>query len=385
MGVTVSAAIEQDFALPQRQLQKALDQCVGGRSNNRELLARGTTFLYDTTLETPSVNDIRRWLVKKAQSSGRAAPRFWQEWSELLTGWGRRAMNKKAIILAGGAGTRLYPLTKIVCKQLLPVYDKPMICYPLATLMLGGLREILIISTPKDLPMLRDFLGDGSHLGIRLEYAEQPKPEGIAQAFLIGADFIGDAGATLILGDNIFYGKLDFFREALAIESGACIFGYQVRDPERYGVVEFGPDGPGHQPGGETEASQEPLRRSRPLRLRRSRRRISARRLRPSARGELEITDLNLDYLKRNELHVRLLGRGMAWLDTGTQTSLLEAGNYIATIEHRQGLKVACLEEVALRMGFIDLKQLRARIERLPAAEYRDYLALVCDEGPETF
>ncbi len=152
-------------------------------------------------------------------------------------------MNKKAIVLAGGAGTRLFPLTKIVCKQLLPVYDKPMICYPLATLMLGGLREFLIISTPKDLPMLQDFLGDGARLGIRIEYAAQPKPEGIAQAFLIGANFIGNAGASLILGDNIFYGKLDFYREALAIKRGACIFGYQVRDPERYGVVEFGTDG----------------------------------------------------------------------------------------------------------------------------------------------
>jgi len=152
-------------------------------------------------------------------------------------------MNKKAILLAGGAGTRLYPLTKIVCKQLLPVYDKPMICYPLATLMLGGLREVLIISTPKDLPMLRDFLGDGGQLGLRIEYAEQPKPEGIAQAFLIGAKFIGNSGASLILGDNIFYGKLDFYRDALAISQGACVFGYQVRDPERYGVVEFGPDG----------------------------------------------------------------------------------------------------------------------------------------------
>src|SRR5213079_875230 len=152
-------------------------------------------------------------------------------------------MNKKAILLAGGAGTRLYPLTKIVCKQLLPVYDKPMICYPLATLMLGGLRDVLIISTPKDLPMLQDYLGDGSRLGIRIEYAAQPKPEGIAQAFLIGADFLNGSGASLILGDNIFYGNLDFYREALALETGACIFGYQVRDPERYGVVEFGPDG----------------------------------------------------------------------------------------------------------------------------------------------
>src|SRR5213593_4258613 len=154
-----------------------------------------------------------------------------------------RNMTKKAIILAGGAGSRLFPITKIVCKQLLPIYDKPMICYPLATLMLGGLRDVLIISTPKDLPMLQDYLGDGAQLGIRIEYAEQPKPEGIAQAFLIGAKFIGDSGASLILGDNIFYGKLDFYRDALAIERGACIFGYQVRDPERYGVVEFGADG----------------------------------------------------------------------------------------------------------------------------------------------
>ena len=297
---------------------------------------------------------------------------------------GKKRMNKKAIILAGGAGTRLYPLTKIVCKQLLPIYDKPMICYPLATLMLGGLRDILIISTPKDLPMLKDFLGDGSHLGINLSYAEQPKPEGIAQAFLIGADFIGDVGVTLILGDNIFYGKLDFFREALAIESGACIFGYQVRDPERYGVVEFDHEGrvisleekPKH-PKSHFAVPGLYVYDDRVVDICRS--------LRPSDRGELEITDLNLDYLRRNELHVRLLSRGMAWLDTGTQTSLLEAGNYIATIEHRQGLKVACLEEVALRMGFIDQKQLRTMIDRLPVAEYREYLTLVCDEGPGSF
>ena len=291
---------------------------------------------------------------------------------------------KKAILLAGGAGTRLFPLTKIVCKQLLPIYDKPMICYPLATLMLGGLRDILIISTPKDLPMLKDFLGDGSHLGINLSYAEQPKPEGIAQAFLIGADFIGDAGATLILGDNIFYGKLDFFREALAIESGACIFGYQVRDPERYGVVEF--DDKGRVISLEEKPKHPKSHFAVPgLYVYDDRVVDICRSLKPSDRGELEITDLNRDYLRRNDLHVRLLSRGMAWLDTGTQTSLLEAGNYIATIEHRQGLKVACLEEVALRMGFIDRNQLRARIERLPAAEYRDYLALVCDEGPQTF
>ncbi len=292
-------------------------------------------------------------------------------------------MNKKAILLAGGAGTRLFPLTKIVCKQLLPVYDKPMICYPLATLMLGGLREILIISTPKDVPMLRDFLGDGRRLGIRIEYAEQPKPEGIAQAFLIGAKFIGDAGASLILGDNIFYGKLDFYREALATARGACIFGYQVRDPERYGVVEFGPDG--RALSLEEKPKQPKSQYAVPGLYVYDHRVVEfCRELRPSARGELEITDLNLVYLKKNELHVKLLSRGMAWLDTGTQTSLLEAGNYIATIEHRQGLKVACLEEVALRMGFINQAELSALIDPLPKGEYRDYLQMVCQEGPAT-
>ncbi|MGI8438279.1 MAG: glucose-1-phosphate thymidylyltransferase RfbA [Chthoniobacterales bacterium] len=291
-------------------------------------------------------------------------------------------MKKKAILLAGGAGTRLYPLTKIVCKQLLPVYDKPMICYPLATLMLGGLREILIISTPKDLPMIRDFLGDGSHLGIRLEYAEQAEPKGIAQAFLIGADFVGDDGAALILGDNIFYGKLDFFREALALETGACIFGYQVRDPERYGVVEFGPDG---KVISLEEKPQQPKSHYAVPGLYVYDEQVVkyCRELKPSARGELEITDLNRHYLEQQSLHVRLLGRGMAWLDTGTQTSLLEAANYIATIEHRQGLKVACLEEVALRARFIDHRQMEKLIDRLPKGEYRDYLRLVADEGAE--
>src|SRR5207248_1935451 len=245
----------------------------------------------------------------------------------------RKSKMKKAILLAGGAGTRLFPLTKIICKQLLPIYDKPMICYPLATLMLGGLREVLIITTPKDLPMLRDYLNDGAQLGIRIEYAEQPKPEGIAQAFLIAAKFTGGSGASLILGDNIFYGKLDFFREALAIQRGACIFGYQVRDPERYGVVEF--DTAGKAISLEEKPKQPKSHFAVPglyvydecvIDLTRS--------LRPSVRGELEITDLNLLYLQRGELNVKLLGRGMAWLDTGTQTSLLEAGNYIATIEH---------------------------------------------------
>ena len=288
-------------------------------------------------------------------------------------------MNKKAILLAGGAGTRLYPLTKIVCKQLLPVYDKPMICYPLATLMLGGLRDVLIISTPKDLPMLQDYLSDGSRLGIRIEYAPQPKPEGIAQAFLIGADFLGGSGAALVLGDNIFYGNLDFFREALALESGACIFGYQVRDPERYGVVEFGPDG--RALSLEEKPKQPKSNFAIPgLYVYDARVVEFCRQLKPSARGELEITDLNLVYLKRNELHVKPLGRGMAWLDTGTQTSLLEAGNYIATIEHRQGMKIACLEEVAFRMNFIDQGQLERIIDGLPKGEYREYLRVVLAE-----
>ena len=290
-------------------------------------------------------------------------------------------MTKKAIILAGGAGSRLFPLTKIVCKQLLPVYDKPMICYPLATLMLGGLRDILIISTPKDCPMLRDYLGDGSQLGVRIEYAEQAKPNGIAEAFLIGEKFVGNSGACLILGDNIFYGKLDFFREALAMQNGACIFAYQVRDPERYGVVEFGPDG--RAISLEEKPKQPKTHFAVPGLYVYDEQVVDlCKTLKPSGRGELEITDLNLLYLNNNELHVRLLSRGMAWLDTGTQTSLLEAGNYIATIEHRQGLKVACLEEVALRMKFITCSELAKTIERLPKGDYREYLKLVCEEGP---
>lgn len=290
-------------------------------------------------------------------------------------------MTKKAIILAGGAGSRLFPITKIVCKQLLPVYDKPMICYPLATLMLGGLREILIISTLKDAPMLRDFLGNGAQLGIKIQYAEQPKPNGIAEAFLIGAKFIGDSGACLILGDNIFYGKLDFFREALAIKKGACIFGYQVRDPERYGVVEF--DRNGRAISLEEKPKRPKTHFAVPGLYVYDQQVVDlCKTLRPSARGELEITDLNLLYLEKNELQVKLLSRGMAWLDTGTQTSLLEAGNYIATIEHRQGLKVACLEEVALRMKFITQSNLATIIDQLPNGDYRDYLKMVSDEGP---
>ena len=229
--------------------------------------------------------------------------------------------------------------------------------------------------------MLEDYLGDGSRFGIRIEYAAQPKPEGIAQAFLIGANFVGDSGASLILGDNIFYGNLDFYRAALAIEKGACIFGYQVRDPERYGVVEFDSDGraisleekPKH-PKSQFAIPGLYVYDNRVVEF--------CRQLRPSARGELEITDLNRTYLERKELHVKLLGRGMAWLDTGTQTSLLEAGNYMATIEHRQGLKIACLEEVAFRMNFISESDLKRIIDTLPKGEYQEYLRLVCAEGP---
>lgn len=282
-------------------------------------------------------------------------------------------MTAKGIILAGGAGTRLHPLTRVACKQLLPVYDKPMIYYPLATLMLGGLREVLIISTPKDLPSFRHLFGDGSQFGMRIEYAQQPKPAGIAQAFLIGEQFINGSPCSLILGDNIFYGKLDFFREALQTSQGACIFGYEVRDPERYGVVEFAPDG---RVLSIEEKPRKPKSRfavpglyvydSNVVEI--------CRNLQPSSRGELEITDVNLAYLQREQLRVKILGRGMAWLDTGTQTSLLEAANYIAAIQNRQGLMIACLEEIAFNQGWIDREQLARVVAELPKNEYREYL-----------
>ena len=286
----------------------------------------------------------------------------------------------KAIILAGGAGTRLYPLTRIACKQLLPVYDKPMIYYPLATLMLGGIRDVLFISTPKDIPMFRDLLGDGARLGMRFAYEEQPRPAGIAQALLIGEKFIGESPVCLILGDNIFYGKLDFFREALRMEKGACVFGYQVRAPERYGVVEFDASGK------VLSLEEKPAKPKSPyavpgLYVYDNEVVQISRDLKPSARGELEITDVNLEYLRRGKLHVKILGRGMAWLDTGTQGSLLDASNYIAAIENRQGLKVACLEEIAFNQGFIDHAGLQANIDALPKSDYRAYLELVAREG----
>jgi glucose-1-phosphate thymidylyltransferase len=289
-------------------------------------------------------------------------------------------MTQKGIILAGGAGSRLYPLTRVACKQLLPVYDKPMIYYPLATLMLGGIRDVLIISTPKDVPQFRDLLGDGARLGMRITYEEQPKPAGIAQAFLIGEQFIGGDPVCLILGDNIFYGNLDFFREALRMQSGACIFGYQVRDPERYGVVEFGADGKAISL--EEKPTQPKSQFAVPGLYVYDREVVQiCRDLKPSARGELEITDVNLEYLRRGNLHVRVLGRGMAWLDTGTQASLLEAANYIAAIENRTGLKIGCLEEIAYNQGFIDDGGLEAVIAGLPKNEYREYLQMVRVEG----
>jgi glucose-1-phosphate thymidylyltransferase len=280
----------------------------------------------------------------------------------------------KGIILAGGSGTRLYPLTRIVCKQLLPIYDKPMIYHPLSTLMLAGIQDILIISTPQDLPKFEELLGDGSRFGVRLTYVAQPKPEGIAQAFILGADFLKNATrSVLILGDNIFYGNLDFLREALRLPSDACVFAYPVRDPERYGVVEFDKDGRA------ISLEEKPLKP-------RSHFAVPGlyvydanvveicRNLKPSARGELEITDVNLTYLHQGRLQVRQLNRGMAWLDTGTPVSLMEASNYIAAIEHRQGLKIACLEEIAFSKGFIDQAHFEKVIASLPKSEYRAYL-----------
>lgn len=280
----------------------------------------------------------------------------------------------KGIILAGGSGTRLYPLTRIVCKQLLPIYDKPMIYHPLSTLMLAGIRDILIISTPQDLPKFEDLLGDGSRLGVRFTYVSQPKPEGIAQAFLLGADFLKDADrSVLILGDNIFHGNLDFLRDALRLGEGACVFAYPVRDPERYGVVEFDAQGRA------ISLEEKPLKpRSHfavPGLYVYDRQVVDiCRALKPSARGELEITDVNLTYLRKGTLHVRQLNRGMAWLDTGTPVSLMEASNYIAAVEHRQGLKIACLEEIAFSKGFIDGAQFDSLLASLPKSEYRAYL-----------
>lgn len=280
----------------------------------------------------------------------------------------------KGIILAGGSGTRLHPITRAVSKQLLPVYNKPMVFYPLSTLMLAGIKEILIISTPHDLPLYQELLGDGSRIGLRLSYAAQPNPGGLAQAFIIGKDFVGDDSATLILGDNIFYGQgmSGLLQTAVKDNRGATVFGYWVRDPQRYGVAEFDASG---QVTHIAEKPKEPKSNWAITGLYIYDNQCVKRALdqKPSARGELEITDLNNAYLDKGELKLIKLGRGTAWLDTGTYQSLLEAANYIATIEHRQGLQIACLEEVAWRMGFID----DARLASLAAqshAEQRAYL-----------
>jgi glucose-1-phosphate thymidylyltransferase len=283
---------------------------------------------------------------------------------------------EKGIILAGGAGSRLYPLSRVASKQLQPVYDKPMIYYPLATLMLGGITRVLLISTPADTPRFRDLLGDGSQWGIRIEYAVQPEPKGIAQAFLVGESFVGTDPVCLILGDNLFYGKMGLDRILTEFRTGARIFGFPVHDPERYGVVEF--DADGRAIGIEEKPKVPKSRYAVPGLYIYDGRVVSfAKALRPSARGELEITDLNLAYLRRGELSVERVGRGIAWLDTGTHVSLLEASHFIGTLEARQGLKIACLEEVAYNIGTVDREQFRRTIDQIPKSPYRDYLEAV--------
>jgi glucose-1-phosphate thymidylyltransferase len=292
----------------------------------------------------------------------------------------------KGIILAGGSGTRLYPITHAISKQMLPVYDKPMIYYPLSVLMLAGIRDILIISTPRDLPAFRDLLGTGKSLGLKFSYIEQPSPDGLAQAFILGEKFIGKDTVCMILGDNIFYGHGfgDALLQTAKLKKGACVFGYYVTDPERYGVVEFDRK---RKVVSIEEKPEKPRSNYAVTGLYFYDNTVvkKAKSLKPSPRGELEITDLNRLYLKEGSLDVRLMGRGMAWLDTGTYESLLQAANFIATLEQRQGLKASCIEEIAFKRGFITKKQLIAIAEPFKKSQYGKYLLRIASEDISFF